>query len=86
MAHKMHNWKYKSPMRENPQKEVLQPCIKTGNRLTALFYWATNSFGLHFRSRENKCMKSQIYSRSIHYIGSSSNSPWGFQQKIMYKE
>ena len=37
-AHKMHNWKYKSPMRENPQKEVLQPCIQTEKGLKTLFY------------------------------------------------
>ena len=40
MAHKMHNRKYKSPMKENPQNEVLQPYIKTGKSLTTLFYWA----------------------------------------------
>ena len=61
MAHKMHNRKYKSPIEENPQKEVLQPYIKIGNFLTTLFYWAKNSFRLHFRSRENKCMKIQIH-------------------------
>ena len=39
MAHKMYNIKQKSPIEENPQNEVLQPYIKTGKRLTALFYW-----------------------------------------------
>ena len=43
MAHKMHNKKYKSPMKENPQNEVLQPCIKIGKILTALFYWSAKN-------------------------------------------
>ena len=43
MAHKMYNRKYKSPIEENPQKEVLQPCIKTRKSLTTLFYWSTTA-------------------------------------------
>ena len=42
--HKMHNYKYKSPIEEKPQKEVLQPCIKTEKSLTALFYWLQTIF------------------------------------------
>ena len=37
MAHKMHNMKYKSPIRENPQKEVLQPYIRLEIALQCYF-------------------------------------------------
>ena len=48
MAHQMHNMKYKPPIEENPQKEVLQPCIKTGKGFTLLFYWVAIFF--HYTS------------------------------------
>ena len=37
-AHVMYNRKQKSPMEENPQKEVLQSHIQTGKAWTVLFY------------------------------------------------
>ena len=51
-AHKMYKRKYKSPMKKNPQKEVLQPYIWTETALTMLFLLGYNNFLLQLRSRE----------------------------------
>ena len=64
IAHEMYNRKQKTFIEENPQNEVLQPCIKTEKSFTTLFYWLQQlqiTLQIQSRSVYNKLDLYQIH-------------------------